>query len=213
MRTKILLLSAAALVAGVVASQAQSNVYSANIVGYVNTTLPTNSLTLIQNPLNNNGSNTLNGVVGSVASGSIAYVWNGAGYDTATKPKSSWSPDLPVPNGKGFFVQRQGAVGTNTFVGSVVLNVGQSVTNPLTAGVLTLVGSALPVTGTLNTSAALGLSNAPQNSILYKWNGSGYDTITKPKSVWSPDVTINVGESFFIKPSSNFNWIQSLSGN
>lgn len=39
MRTKTLLLAAAAVAAGIISSQAQSNVYSANIVGYANLTL------------------------------------------------------------------------------------------------------------------------------------------------------------------------------
>ncbi len=40
MRTKTLLIAAAALAAAVTSSQAQSTVYSQNIVGYVNQVLP-----------------------------------------------------------------------------------------------------------------------------------------------------------------------------
>jgi hypothetical protein len=42
MKSKTLLIAAAALVAGVITSEAQ--VYSANIVGYVNVTLPAGQL-------------------------------------------------------------------------------------------------------------------------------------------------------------------------
>src|SRR5215475_1208779 len=56
MRTKTLLLSAVALAAGVLASQAQSNVYSANVVGYVNLPVPVSTLVLAATPLDNNGS-------------------------------------------------------------------------------------------------------------------------------------------------------------
>jgi hypothetical protein len=212
MRTKTILLSAAALVAGLASSMAQSNVYSVNIVGYVNKTLATNALELIQNPLDN-GTNTLNTVLGSMGTGSQVFVWNGAGYDFSSKPKAVWSPDLTIPTGVGLFIRRQGPTGTNTFVGQVVANVGLSVTNSLLANVTTLVGSLIPYSGTLNTSTNLGLANAPQNSVLYKWNGGGYDFSSKPKAVWSPDLTINVAEGFFIRPSSNFNWVQTLPAN
>jgi hypothetical protein len=208
MRTKNLLLSAAALAAGIVSASAQSNVYSVNIVGYVNKPLAPNQLELVQNPLDN-GTNTLNSTLGGLASGSQAYVWNGSGYTFASKPKAVWSPDLAVPTGLGFFVRRSGNVGTNTFVGEVVVDSGKSVTNVLAANVTTLVGSALPVAGTLN-GTNLGLAAAPSGSVIYKWNGAGYTFSSKPKAVWSPDLTINVGEGFFIKPAATFNWVQAL---
>jgi len=210
MRTKTLLLTAAALAAGF-SAMAQSNVYSVNIVGYVNTPLPNGALTLIQNPLDN-GTNTLNSVLASVASGSFAYVWNGAGYTTSSKPKSAWSPDLAIPTGLGMFVQRAGAVGTNTFVGQVLGGPGKSVTNQLASGVLTLTGSLLPYADTLN-GTNLGLNTAPSGSFIYKWNGAGYTTCSKPKSAWSPDLTVNVGEAFFIQPASAFTWVQSIPAN
>jgi hypothetical protein len=211
MRTKTLLLSATALVAGVVSSMAQSNVYSVNIVGYVNTPLPNGALTLVQNPLDN-GTNTLNSVLGAVASGSSAYVWNGAGYTPASKPKAAWSPDLSIPTGLGFFVQRAGAVGTNTFVGQVLAGPGQSVTNQLAAGVLTLTGSKLPYADTLN-GTNLGLNTAPSGSVVYKWNGAGYTPSSKPKAAWSPDLSISVGEAFFVQTPSGFTWVQSIPAN
>jgi hypothetical protein len=58
MRTKTLLLSAAAMAAGLVSSVAQSNVYSVNVVGYVNQVLPAGTLVAVANPLDN-GTNTL----------------------------------------------------------------------------------------------------------------------------------------------------------
>jgi hypothetical protein len=211
MRTKSLLLSAAALAAGLASAMAQSNVYSVNIVGYVNKPLATNALELIQNPLDD-GTNTLNSVLAGMGSGSVAYVWNGTGYSPASKPKAVWSPDLSVPTGLGFFVKRQGSAGTNTFVGEVVGNVGSSVTNTLDANVTTLVGSLLPYADTLN-GTNLGLNTAPSGSVLYKWNGAGYTPSSKPKAVWSPDLSIGVGEAFFIKPSSNYVWVQTLPAN
>ena len=60
MRTKTLLLSAAALVAGALASQAQSNVYSANVVGYANVVIQGNGqFTLVANPFDDGKGNVM----------------------------------------------------------------------------------------------------------------------------------------------------------
>jgi hypothetical protein len=63
MKTKTLLIAAAALVAGIVSSEAQ--VYSANIVGYVNVSGNANQFALIANPLDN-GTNTGNDELSSL---------------------------------------------------------------------------------------------------------------------------------------------------
>jgi hypothetical protein len=204
MRTKVLLALAAFAATAFVANA--QNVYSVNIVGYVNQELPA-ALQLVQNPLDN-GTNTLNSVYGALPSGSQAYVWNGAGYDASTKPKATWSPDLAVPTGTGLFI-KSAAVVTNTYVGEVVAGPGESVTNSLT-GAITATGSLLPVGGMLN-GTELGLADAPSGSVIYQWNGSGYNTITHPKAVWSPDTEIAVGEAFYIK--STYDWVQTLPAN
>jgi hypothetical protein len=62
MRTQTLLIAAAtALAAAVTSSQAQT-VYSANVVGYVNVTVPANSFSLIANQLDT-GTNNINNVL------------------------------------------------------------------------------------------------------------------------------------------------------
>lgn len=211
MRTKTLLISAVALAAGIASSMAQSNVYSVNIVGYVNKPLATNALELIQNPLSDN-TNTLNSTLLSLGSGSIAYVWNGTGYTLSTRGKTAWNPDLGVPTGLGLFLKRSGPVGTNTFVGQVVANVGASVTNQLAANVTTLTGSLIPYADTLN-GTNLGLLGAPNGSLVYQWNGGGYTISTRGKTSWNPNLSIAVSEGFFIKPSSNYTWVQTLPAN
>jgi hypothetical protein len=78
-----------------------------------------------------------------------------------------------------------------------------------------LVGSLIPYGDTLN-GTNLGLANAPQNSVIYKWNGSGYDVTSKPKAVWNPNLTINVGEAFFYKKASTATqsrWIRNFTVN
>ena len=75
MRTKTLLLSAAALVAGALGSQAQSNVYSANVVGYVSVPLPASTFVLAATPLDA-GTNDLNTLLAALPNKSSAQVWN-----------------------------------------------------------------------------------------------------------------------------------------
>jgi len=94
MNTKTLLIAAAALAVGVISSQAQ--VYSQNVVGYVNQTIAPGAYQIVGNQMVNgsdvnqtNGNvNTvlLNGFVSSpndppsTSSNSVLYVWNGVSY-------------------------------------------------------------------------------------------------------------------------------------
>lgn len=212
MRTKTLLLSAAALAAGLASSMAQSNVYSVNIVGYVNKQLPASTLKLVGNPLDD-GTNTLTSVYAALPDLSTVYVWNGTGYTISSKAKGLWSPNLDIPTGVGMFVSSASNI-TNTFVGEVVGNVGSTVTNTLTGGVLTLVSSLLPYAGDLlDTNLGIG-PQLPDLSTIYKWNGSnGYVISSKSKGLWSPNLTIDVGEAFFVNPASTIDWIQTLPAN
>jgi len=208
MRTKILLASAAALAAGLVASNAQ--VYSANIVGYVNVTSAGGSAySLLANPLDN-GTNTLSSLV-TAPTGSHALVWNGTGFTPSTKTPTSWSPNQVIPPGAGFFLQPTGANPvTNTFVGNVICPPGGSVTNALAGGsAYTLVGSPVPFSDNLGGSNMnLGI---PTGSHVLTWNGSGYTPSTKTPTSYSPNQSITPGEGFFVQPTGpTYNWVQSL---
>src|ERR1700761_8862396 len=80
MRTKTLLIAAAALAAAVTSSNAQSTVYSQNVVGYVNTVLPGGSaLSLVANPLNGS-TNSANVILPALVGGESVLVWSGTGY-------------------------------------------------------------------------------------------------------------------------------------
>jgi hypothetical protein len=86
---KTLLIAAAALAAGVISSQAQ--VYSANVVGYYNTVVPSHHFALVANQLiNGSDASKTNNDINAIFSGltsdanavnnSVLYKWNGAGY-------------------------------------------------------------------------------------------------------------------------------------
>jgi len=188
---------------------AQSNVYSVNVVGYVNQPLPAGSLVAIANPLSG-ATNDLNTLLAAAPAKSTAQFWSGSGFTLTTKGASSWSPNFNIPPGVGFFVNAKSAY-TNTFVGSVIAPVGGSVTSSLPAGVLVLVGSPIPYAGDLNTTN-LAL-NLPAKSTAQFWNGAGYTLSTKGASSWSPVIPISVAQGFFLNSKSAYDWVQTLPAN
>ncbi len=143
MRTNALLL-AVALAAG---GSAYAQVYSQNIVGYVNKTVPHGKYILLSNPLNNGG-NKVQDVIQSTEDLQLYHYVNGA-FASSAFAFGSWTEggDTVIAPGGGFFIQ---ATGDNdakiTFVGEVA--VGKTVSIP--AG-LSLISSALPQAGGLDT--------------------------------------------------------------
>ncbi|HEY5297629.1 MAG TPA: hypothetical protein VIK59_06870 [Verrucomicrobiae bacterium] len=204
MRTKTLLIAAAALVAGIATSNAQ--VYSQNVVGYVNSATTGGQFALLSNPLDN-GTNSLSSLYPTAPNGSQVQVWNGTGFTVATKLPPGWSPNLVITPGEGFFI-KLASNATNTFVGSVVAPIGGSVTNSLQAGVFTLIGSPIPYSDTLQgTNLNLSLANGSQVQV---WNGSSFTVATKLPPGWSPNLTISVGQGFFVKSATTTNFVQHL---
>jgi hypothetical protein len=243
MRTKTLLLSVAALLAaGIVSSQAQP-VYSQNIVGYASVPTPNGGTYLITVPFVigvSNGANEIWPVGGGLPDFSELSIWNGAGYNNYlsdhTSP-SGWddavsfnpvpAPTLPV--GKGFFLIPSAST-TNTFAGTVAVNVGTSNKTSLANGGTYLVGSAVPYAGAVtNGNPATGVGGLnltlagglPDFSELSIWNGNGYNNYLSDHSSpsgWDdavsfnpvPVPTVSVGQGFFIIPSGNFIWTVGL---
>jgi len=191
---KTLLIAAAALAASVISSQAQ--VYSQNIVGYINLTITNNSLyNAFTVQLNVGASNGLNEVFSTFStnqSGDLVYVWNpatqsffGNGYlfywDTSVNPagvpewydqsgQGSIITTYPkIPAGSGVFVQGSGVnpSDTLTIVGAVSIANGSSATNPFVGGSLyTLGGPQLPIASGLYNSGF----NPPDGTLVYIWN-------------------------------------------
>src|SRR5690242_9398184 len=106
MRTKSLLLSAAALAAGIASSVAQSNVYSVNVVGYVNSTFAgTGKYTLVANPLVAPSNDLISLLDATLPNKSSVLTWNGSGYVGSSKSSGTWSLNQNLPVGSGFFVK------------------------------------------------------------------------------------------------------------
>ncbi len=251
MRTKTLLLSAAAMfAAGIVSSQAQP-VYSQNIVGYASVPTPgAGSYYMLTVPFVIGASNGVNEVFGStLPSGSIVYTWNinqyvAAIYDTSAPngsfPNALWyqgddfTPLSTLPTvavGQGFFLVPGGPV-TNTFAGTVAVNVGTSNSIPMPGtGSYYMVGSLVPYAGAVtngnNSTGGPNLNNLPSGTIVYLWNVNQYvayiyDTSVPngsfPNAVWyqgddftpSAVPSISVGQGFFVVPGGAYNWITGL---
>lgn len=221
MKAKTLLVAAAALAAATISSQAQ--VYSQNIVGYVNVVTPAGANALICNPLDLDGVNNITNVLANAPKGVQCQLWNGSGYTVVGKSSfgaGAWTANAAstfIPPGTGFFIKTPTAF-TNTFVGSVLP--ASSGTNSLSipANVITLVGSVLPVAGSITNAVdqgvgTLNLANMPKGTQIQMWNGSGYDVVGRGSfgaGLWTANPTISVGQAFFIKSPTATNWVQSL---
>jgi hypothetical protein len=207
---KTLLIAAAALVAGVISSEAQ--VYSANIVGYVNVTMPAGALVLTSNPLDN-GTNTANDLLASLPNKSQIQLWNGSGFTPYSKTSTGFAGNPSIPVGTGFFVKSVSNF-TNTYVGNVVPNPGGNQSSvALPAGALVLVGSTLPVGGNFNdvgTNAFNLIATLPNKSQIQLWNGTGFTPISKTATGFAGNPAYSPGEGFFIKSVSATNWVQTL---
>ena len=219
MRTKTLLMAGAALALSLATSQAQ--VYSANIVGYANVVLKGNGqLTLIANPFDDgNGNNVTNLLNQALPKQTQVLIWNYSGQTFGVVAKTGTPANFPAGTtnqlapGVGFFV-RNGSPGsgapdlTNTFVGTVIPNVGGSVTNDLGIG-YTMQASPIPYAG--NLAIATTGNGDPnmnfggpltKNSQILTWNlaGQTYNVSAKTGAtpVWSVTSSVGVGEGFFV---------------
>ncbi|HEU6447289.1 MAG TPA: hypothetical protein VFV23_02475 [Verrucomicrobiae bacterium] len=243
MRTKTLILAAvAAFGVGIFTSQAA--VTSANVVGYANVVVPNGGTYLVSVPFNVGVSNGANEIWPgtSLPDFSSVLVWNSqtfsyttyysdsgspSGWDDINFNPLSGAPTLPV--GQGFFLIPSANV-TNTFTGSVAVNVGTSNQMFLANGGTYLVSSVVPYAGSVtngnNSSGGLNLSSAgglPDFSSILIWDPNTFSYTTYYSDSGSPsgwdDInfnplpappTVNVGQGFFLIPAGDFNWTVGL---
>jgi len=205
MRTKSILLAAALTAAGVASSMAQSNVYSLNVVGYVNVTSGV-GFSMIANPLDA-GTNTIGNLIGNPPDGTLFYSWTGSAFNVATFAFGAWdNPNVSLAPGQGGFINTSSAF-TNTFVGTVLQG---NLTNHFGVG-FTIASSQVPQSDTvdnLGLTAALG-----DGDLVYKWNfgNQAYDVFTLAFGSWSPSTpSINVGESVFLNSTAGGNWVRNF---
>lgn len=219
------------MAAGVASSMAQSNVYSLNIVGYVNVPVTQGNFYLLNNPLDVGGGDIVTNVfpiTDTNFDSSYLYTYdqvNGLNVAESYIGGYGWYPGTTafVP-GTGFYLYANETT-TVTFTGSVVL----SNTIAMAPG-FSLVGSAYPASTDVTT---LGLQGH-DSDYLYRWDaataslddissyigGYGwYETINgNPAGGTGGSTngpTLNVAEGFFYYNStaSNNTWSQSFTVN
>jgi hypothetical protein len=206
MRTKTLLIAAAALAVSAGISMAQT--YSQNIVGYVNVSCPAGAYVLLANPLDD-GTNTTTSLGQALPNKSTISVWTGTSFSVSAKGGGVWTPDQAIPVGTGFFVNAKTATNI-VFVGSVIAASGASVTNvPFGAGTYELVGEQIPygVTFLNDTNLTLGLT-LPNKSTISVWTGTSFSVSAKGGGVWTPDAAIIPGQGVFVNAKTATNWVQ-----
>jgi hypothetical protein len=228
MRTKTLL-CAAALAAGVVSSMAQSNVYSLNVVGYVNvSTRGGGNFSMIANPLNNTASNgnDITNLFAVAQDGDSIFTWNPAAQDLGGTIYSfssflnAWDGHRLLRAGEAIFYLNAGANRTNTFVGEVLQG---SYTNPipsptvLGSGNFNAYGSSAPLGGSF-TNAIVGIVPSDGDSI-FTWDQTAQDlsgTIASFSSflnAWdNPSIQVPPGIGFFyLRAGGNQNaWVRNF---
>jgi hypothetical protein len=221
MRTKTLLAAAAMMAAGLASSMAQSNVYSLNVVGYVNYAFKGGGLfTATANPLQSS-SNTLAGVFGTAGvglpSGSSVQVWDTTLQDFVSYTKqpvgAGWSAGgatVPFVPGRAVFVKTPTTlVGdyTNTYVGEVLQG---NLTNSTVAN-FNLIGNMVPDSGT---ATAVNLVPAAGASV-QKWSVAAQDFVTYNKtpvgwSVAGGEPSFAPGDGFFLRNNAPYNWVRNF---
>jgi len=211
MKAKTLLIAAAALAAGVMHSQAQ--VYSQNIVGYINVPINT-GYNMIANQLDLDGTGTNNTVISvlgtnSLPAGSAVLTWTGTNFITDSfsvprgKTQAVWaSTTTPLSIGQGFFVVNPGPPTNIVEVGNVFT--GTNVNPFLASAGYSAVGSVSPVAGDLITN--LDYTPSVGDAVeLFNNSATNYTTYNysiprgKTQAVWAPGVPqISVAQGFFI---------------
>ena len=225
-KTKAALLCAAAVAAGGFTAMAQ-NVYSLNVVGYINLPLAEGQ-NLIANQLDLDGTGTNNTIAevftNNLPVNSKVNVWNGVGFNQASYAKNkstgltNWTANFPLNPGMGAWVAiPAGAYGGTTQQVATVGNVLQgSLANPnfTSGGGLSLLSSMAPISGAISSN----LSYVPQlNDKLNVWNGIGFNqySYAKNKSTgltnWTPsEPVITVGQGFWLQNAQQGSWTMNF---
>jgi len=204
------------------------NVYSLNVVGYINIPL-VEGFQLIANQLDFDGTGTNNtpaNVLGaSLPVNSSVFTWNGATYSESSyvAPKGggtpAWNNAISLSPGQGAWlsIPKGGLTGSLsasnlTTVGQV--NQGTLVNNYVApAGGFSLVSSMVPIAGGLQTV----LMYTPQvKDAVYQWNAPAQayfasKSFVTPKgggaAAWSPsEPAIAVGEGFWLDSVAKATW-------
>jgi hypothetical protein len=225
MRTKTLLLTAALTAAGVATSMAQ--VYSVNMVGYINVTIPA-GFSMLANHLNNSPDNLVITLLPSPPEGTRIFKFNPVNdtYDQILFLGGVYEGDMPesmtLGPGEGVFIDPPSSF-THTFVGEVQL---QSTVNLLVGPnmVSSVLPQSLPLDGLANDGnatppAGLGFVPAEGDRVFkFKPSNDTYDQDLFLGGVWEGDSggaapVPGISEAFWIDSSATASYPRSWSRN
>lgn len=211
MRTKALLLTAAVGALSVASTLAQ--VYSVNVVGFVNVNI-VQGFNFLCNPLKASA-DTVGAVIPTAPEGTTVATWNKqtqAFNSAATFSFGSWDdPNYPLPPGEAFFLN-SGEAATLTFVGEVRQG---TLTTPLVVG-FNLVGSQVAQSGPLGdgTPAGAGLGYVPdEGDTAAKWNPAGQSYFSANSfsfGSWDAMPTLGMAEGIVITRSAAGSWTRTF---
>jgi len=197
MKTKSLLLTALLTAAG--SSGLMAQVYSLNIVGYVNQAIPA-GFSLVACQLQNSTDNKLTSLFTTAPDGTTVYKWSNSQnrYFINDFADGSWEGDdlnMTMNPGEGVWFKAPTPF-TNTFVGQIAL----SSSVPIPHG-FSIISSAVPQAGTL-TALQYG---ATEGDTTYQWSPAQNKYIINDfaDGAWEGDTaggpTVAVGEGFWLK--------------
>jgi len=228
MKTKTILLAGLIGAASALSSMAQ--VYSVNVVGFVNLTIPP-GFSMISNPLNGTAN-----TIGALLTGSGATVPSGTHvfkFDPNTSTfennrflsSSGWAdPNMTMNPGEGVFIQNNsGASFTITFVGTVQTG---ALSLSMSAG-YNIVSIQTPTGGLLDDTTANGLNFPLANGdhfFFYNNANTSYDTYRFLGSTWqgpngsggigsSAAPQVAVGQAFWVQKAVLTSWNRTFTTN
>lgn len=216
MKTKTSILTA--LIALASGAGAMAQVYSQNVVGYVNVNVPA-GFSMISNPLNGSNNN-LNTIIPTATEGMLLYKFSttfqdaNEYFDGFGWAQNGVATTTTLNPGEGAFFYAPAAA-TLTFVGEVP--VGAPLANPVPAG-FSIESSQVPQTGNLT---ALGFP-AAEGDIVYTFNAATqsyndayeyFDGFGWAQNGSAAEPTLNPGQSFFSSKVAATTWNRTFSPN
>jgi hypothetical protein len=231
MRTK-LLIGAVVLAASLASSMAQ-NVYSLNVVGYVNITLPSKAFTCLANPLDaslgvpanaslNDITNLFKGV--NQSDKVQIFVTSANDYSSTvpsynTRAPASWTKNQALPPGKAVMYYNNGtAAEVITFTGQVPQ--GTYAVGTLPSKSFNMVGSPVPIGGFVtNSTTVVGLVPSASDKIqVFSSSGNDWSSTiswgTRAPASWQGTAVtqINVAQGFLYYNNGTVgnNWVSNF---
>jgi hypothetical protein len=166
---KLMMTAAVVACAGIVSAQ----VFSDNIVGYSQQTVPAGQLLIVSSQF---GDTTLGEAFTDVAANSKAYIWNGSGYIIGTFFAGyGWFDSTfasldatPLPGGTALWIEDAGAGSAPLALGEVP---GAATIDVTLNNGLTMIANPYPVATLVGDLPTAGLAGGEK---IYIWTGSGY---------------------------------------